>query len=222
MSQRPADQHPPEAPARPEAIPVAEPTLQNQYAENTAKRQAMQEPLFGARDTTSVFLGWEDDRRASSFGFGTLGSKKRSRARPILYQGDSHVMTIAPTGAGKGIGVIIPNLLRYTGTVIVIDPKGENYQVTARRRLEMGQKIIVLDPFHVATGTSDCLNPLDLFKLPRSIMECDAEMLASLLSVGHEFSREPYWDDTGRAILAALIAHIASTDRKSTRLNSSH
>jgi type IV secretion system protein VirD4 len=214
MSQRPADQPAHEAPTRPDPSPMPETTLNNQYAENTAKRQARQEPLFGASDTTSVFLGWEDDRRASSFGFGTSGAKKRSRARPILYQGDSHLMTIAPTGAGKGIGVIIPNLLRYTGTVIAIDPKGENYQVTARRRLEMGQKIIVLDPFHVATKVSDCLNPLDLFKLPRSIMECDAEMLASLLSVGHEFSREPYWDDTGRAILAALIAHIASTSDK--------
>jgi Type IV secretory system Conjugative DNA transfer len=124
MSQRPADQHAPSIPARPEPTPVAQTTLNSHYVDNTAKRQAKHEPLFGESETTSLFLGWEDDARASAFGFGTGGSKKRARTQPILYQGDSHLMTIAPTGAGKGVGVIIPNLLRYTGTVIAIDPKG--------------------------------------------------------------------------------------------------
>ncbi len=214
MSSTPADHREPDAHVPREPAPAVQTAVEGRYADNAATRRARAEPVFSSADTTSLFLGWEDDARAGSFGFGTAGAKKRPRARPILYHGDSHLMTIAPTGAGKGIGVIIPNLLRYTGTVIVIDPKGENYQVTARRRREMGQKIVVLDPFHVVTKTSDGLNPLDLFKLPRSIMECDAEMLSSLLSIGHEFSREPYWDDTARAILSALIAHIASTTAK--------
>jgi type IV secretion system protein VirD4 len=212
MAATPADRREPDLPVSKEPLPEVVADLEERYADNTSRRRARSEPLFSDTDTTSVFLGWEDDGRASSFGFGSNGSKKRPRATPVLYHGDSHLMTIAPTGAGKGIGVIIPNLLRYTGTVIAIDPKGENFQVTARRRREMGHKIVVLDPFHVVTKVSDCLNPLDLFHLPRSIMECDAEMLSSLLSVGHEFSREPYWDDTGRAILSALIAHVAATN----------
>ncbi|MGB1288308.1 MAG: type IV secretory system conjugative DNA transfer family protein, partial [Aggregatilineales bacterium] len=60
---------------------------------------------------------------------------------PIHYTGDSHLVTIAPTGAGKGRCAIIPNLLRYRGPVVVVDPKGENYAVTARTRREMGQKV---------------------------------------------------------------------------------
>lgn len=221
MSETPADRRELDLfPAREAAGPVQE-ALAERFADNAARRRARAEPMFAAADAASIFLGWEDDGRSSAFGFGASGQRKRPRAKPILYDGDSHLMTIAPTGAGKGIGVIIPNLLRYTGTVIAIDPKGENYQVTARRRRDMGQKIVVLDPFHVVTPISDALNPLDLFKLPRSILECDAEMLASLLSVGHEFSREPYWDDTARALLSALVAHIATTNPK-TSCNLNH
>jgi type IV secretory pathway TraG/TraD family ATPase VirD4 len=43
----------------------------------------------------------------------------------IEYSGDSHLMTIAPTGAGKGRSVIIPTLLTYPGPIIVVDPKAK-------------------------------------------------------------------------------------------------
>ena len=59
------------------------------------------------------------------------------RADPrLFYQG--HVLTVAPTGTGKGVGAVIPNLLTYEGSAIVLDIKGENYAVTARARAEHG------------------------------------------------------------------------------------
>lgn len=72
-------------------------------------------------------------------------------------------MTIASTGAGKGVGCIIPALLRQKGPVVVIDPKGGNYAVTARAMREMGQQVVLLDPFKF-TGVekTDSLNPLDM------------------------------------------------------------
>ena len=66
---------------------------------------------------------------------------------PLHYDGSAHLMTVAPTGTGKGRSVVIPTLLTYPGAVVVLDPKGENYQVTARARREMGQQVIRLDPF---------------------------------------------------------------------------
>src|SRR5262249_38890949 len=88
--------------------------------------------------------------------------------------------------------------------------KGEQYQVTGRRRREMGQQVVVLDPFHLVTDRSDSLNPLDLMTLPRSDIDSDAEMLASLLAVGNAFEREPYWNITANGWIAGLIAHSAS------------
>lgn len=130
----------------------------------------------------------------------------------ILYDGDGHLMTIAPTGSGKGRSVIIPNLLHFEGPVIVVDPKGENFKVTARRRREMGQAVYVLDPFRVMVDKSDCLNPLDIFDLSNADVETDAQMIAELLS-GDSFSaREPFWDISGRGLYSGLITFIADPD----------
>lgn len=179
-----------------------------------------QTPLENDRE---LLLGWDaEDLMNRPFGFAPVSRRiRRSNQQPLSYTGDSHLLTVAPTGAGKGRGVIIPNLLRYQGPVITIDPKGENYQVTARRRREMGQRVIVLDPFHIVEDKSDRLNPMDIFDLDKSILDCDAEMLASMLSVGHHFADDPFWSDSASAIMAGLIAHIASTFPKEERnLNS--
>jgi type IV secretion system protein VirD4 len=142
----------------------------------------------------------------------------RGHSQAVTFDGDSHLICCAPTGAGKGRGVLIPNLLTWPGSAIAIDIKGELYQVTSRRRREMGQQVVALDPFHLVTTRSDSLNPLDLLDLPRSDFDSDAEMIASLLAVGHEYSREPYWNDTANGLIAALIAHIASFRRKERHL----
>jgi type IV secretion system protein VirD4 len=166
-----------------------------------------------------LLLGWDaEDLMNRPFGFAPASRRiRRGSSQPLNYGGDSHLLTVAPTGAGKGRGVIIPNLLTYNGPVITIDPKGENYQVTARRRREMGQRVIVLDPFHIVTDKSDRLNPMDIFELDKSILDCDAEMLASMLSVGHHFADDPFWSDSASAIMAGLIAHVASTASKEDR-----
>src|SRR5262249_4764876 len=78
---------------------------------------------------------------------------------PLLYRGDGQLMIIAPTGVGKGVGVIIPNLLTYAGSMIVVDVKGENFQVTARYRRRIGQSVVVLVPFGLVTDSGDGLNP---------------------------------------------------------------
>ena len=78
------------------------------------------------------------------------------------WSGDGHIITVAPTRSGKGVGLVVPNLLHYPGSVLVIDPKGENYAITADFRRKMfRQEIICLDPFHVMTEETDSINPLD-------------------------------------------------------------
>jgi type IV secretion system protein VirD4 len=159
-----------------------------------------------------LFLGWAGTDHAPTLGFNPTAARQAARTA-LTYSGDGHLMTVAPTGAGKGVGLIIPTLLTYPGSVIVTDIKGENYQVTARYRREMGQQVVVLDPFGLVTAKdrADKLNPFDLFKVPGSDPESDAEMLAAQLAVGHEFSSDRYWEDTGRGLVAGLIADVATS-----------
>ncbi len=65
---------------------------------------------------------------------------------------DRHMITVAGSRAGKGVSVIIPNLIFYPGSVLAIDPKGELASITARRRAKgLSQKVFVLDPFDRTT-----------------------------------------------------------------------
>jgi type IV secretion system protein VirD4 len=112
----------------------------------------------------------------------------------------------------------MPNLLTFPGPMTAIDIKGELYQVTSRRRREMGHQVIAMDPFHLVTERSDSLNPLDLLQLPRADVDSDAEMLASLLAVGNQYSTDPFWNTTANGLIAALIAHIATYPEKERHL----
>ncbi len=171
----------------------------------------------------TLFLGWKNTNQPGDLGFHTVHDStpvSNEQHEPLLYTGDGHLMTIAPTGAGKGIGVIVPNLLTYPGSVIAVDIKGELTQITARRRAEMGQRVVILDPFKLVTNAdnpTDALNPFDLFTLPGADPESDAEMLASQFSVDHHFSTDRYWDDTGKGLTAGLIAHLATSAKLEDR-----
>ncbi len=174
----------------------------------------------GRPEVTDLLLGWKSDDNAKlPIGFGAPRAAEQAVAGevPILYGEDRHLVTIAPTGAGKGRGVIIPNLLRFEGSVIVIDPKGETWHVTARRRKEMGQEVRLLDPFGAVSKRTDSLNPFDLFDRPGALLDADAEMLASLLAGDVGFHKEPFWDNWGRSLMAGVIAAVAETSTKAER-----
>ena len=145
-----------------------------------------------------LLLGWE--------------SSPSGGLAPVIYTGDAPLLTSAPTGSGKGRGALIPNAILHPGSLISVDPKGEITQVVARRRVSLGQKLVVIDPFHVVWAESDGLNPLDLLELPGSDFEADSEMLASLLADGHHDHHQPYFSNSATALLSGLIAHIASAN----------
>jgi type IV secretory pathway TraG/TraD family ATPase VirD4 len=141
--------------------------------------------------------------------------------QPLTYEGDSHLMTIAPTGTGKGRSVIIPNLLTYTGPIVVVDPKGENYAVTARARREMGQTVVKLDPFGITQdGGCDSFNPFDILDFTQSSINDEARMLADLVMVGAKSLKEPFWDNWASTVIAGVViylAHLATDDDKHKR-----
>jgi type IV secretion system protein VirD4 len=133
---------------------------------------------------------------------------------PLLrYAGDAHLLTLAPTGAGKGIGCVIPNLLTYPGSVLVTDPKGENYAVTARRRRELGHHVVALDPFGLVGGTG-AFNPLDALDPEAPDAVDDAASLADLIVVREprESGDSVFWAEEAKALLTGLILHVASDD----------
>ena len=62
-----------------------------------------------------------------------LGDPKTG-APYVVAEDRPHVMMVAPTRAGKGVGFVIPNLLSFRGSAVTLDVKGELYRATARWR----------------------------------------------------------------------------------------
>ncbi len=139
--------------------------------------------------------------------------KPRSLGSPKLVEdhSDQHLLTIAPTGSGKGVSCIIPALLSWPGPMVVIDPKGENYAVTADYRRSLGQDIYVLDPFAVATSATDRLNPLDLLYLPGSESSDDIASIVAMMMNGTTFTKDPFWDNRAETLLTGLLAFLVET-----------
>jgi type IV secretion system protein VirD4 len=169
-------------------------------------------------DATPLLVGYQTDAPPSALPSTPIEGFSRHRQPPasqtppdpIYYDGTAHLMTVAPTGTGKGRGVVIPTLLTYPGSVVVLDPKGENYQVTARARREMGQHVIRLNPFGTNDKTSDAFNVLDVFDLPGIDVETEAQLMAELFSLGQKGHKEPFWDITATSLLAGVIGYVAT------------
>ena len=89
---------------------------------------------------------------------GKLG-KPNSKAEFISSTEIPHVMMVAPTRAGKGVGFVIPNLLSFAGSVVVLDVKGENFDKTSRLRAANGDEVFRFSPFDWANSTHR-YNPL--------------------------------------------------------------
>ena len=159
-----------------------------------------------------LLLGWtQAPQQRNPIGFVQPPFPEPQLPEPIFFEQEGHLLTIGPTGAGKGVSCIIPALLTYPGPVIVIDPKGEACQVTARRRRMMGQQVIRLDPFGVTTKDTDALNPLDILNLPDLEPEDEARALTDLLAGGVTSLRDAFWDNTSQAFLSGLMSYLATS-----------
>ncbi len=170
-------------------------------------------------DEHTLPLGWRQSSE-QPFGFASAAAAYRQTAEPLLYTGDGHLATFAPTGRGKGVSVIIPTLLTTRRPTIVLDLKGELFHVTAEQRRRMGQHVIAIDPFRIAVKQSDGLNPLDFFKLPGVDLESEAMTLAANLADGNTSTRERFWDLHGTALVSGLLAHFGGLkdDKQRTML----
>lgn len=124
----------------------------------------------------------------------------------VIDNSNTHIALIAPTRAGKGVGVIIPTLLNWQSSSIVLDLKKENYVKTAGFREKiLKHKIIKFAPHD---ENSSSYNPLAQIRLRTKYEYVDAQIIADILTDPGEGKARDHWVTQASALLVALILHV--------------
>ena len=148
-----------------------------------------------------------DVRLQNPFIFGKL-VREDGKDQVLAHDDNAHIVTVAGSRAGKGVSLIVPNLLSYKGSVIAVDPKGENANITAEwREEELKQEVIILDPFGETNFVSNSYNPLLFLNSKHKEFMDDITDLAEALIVRGN-SNDPHWDESARSMNKMVIKYI--------------
>lgn len=167
---------------------------------------------FARPDDTlgSAQFGSRADVNALAKNKGDLLIGRDTLGRLLRYDGPAHLITIAPTRSGKGVGTIIPNLLTANRSVVCIDPKGENARITLRQREKFGP-VHCLDPFGISGQISARYNPLDRLDASSIDLAEDAMTLGDAL-VFDEAETEAHWNEEAKALISGIILYVVCHD----------
>jgi type IV secretion system protein VirD4 len=120
-----------------------------------------------------------------------------------------HVILCGTPGSGKGVSIIIPNLLSwFRSSIICFTTKTDLYETTASRRAARGERIIRLAPFN---GGEDRFNPLDTIPRDSPMLVDSARALAEALVVRQGTENDPYWNDKSVQVICAALVLILLT-----------
>ncbi|BBJ94995.1 type IV secretory system conjugative DNA transfer family protein [Xanthomonas campestris pv. campestris] len=98
----------------------------------------------------------------------------------VRLPGQQFVILAAPTRSGKGVGIVIPNLLDYQGSVVVLDIKQENFDLTSGWRKSQGQEVFLFNPF-AEDGRTHRWNPLSYISPDPAFRVSDLMSVAAML-----------------------------------------
>ena len=142
---------------------------------------------------------------------GLIIGRDGPRGRLLRYDGPGHLLTIAPTRAGKGVGSILPNLLTADRPAIVIDPKGENHRVAGRARARFGP-VYALDPFRISGAKRVAYNPLAAIDPGgERLLEDAADIAEAIVADLGGDGDSAHWNGEARALISGLILHCVSS-----------
>ncbi len=134
------------------------------------------------------------------------------RGRYLRHDGPEHVLAVAPTRSGKGVGLVVPTLLTWPGSAIVHDIKGENWLLTAGWRAQFSH-CLLFDPTNPLSAR---FNPL--LEVRQGAQEVrDVQNIADIL-VDPEGAKErrDHWEKTAHALLTGAILHVLYAEEEKT------
>ncbi len=134
----------------------------------------------------------------------------RKGGRLLVFGGSEHVMLHAPTRTGKGVGVVIPNLLTWPDSVVVLDVKRENWEASAGFRAAHGQEVVLFDPLD-PEGRTARFNPLGHIDRADAVAVLDELQKLAVMLFPPPQHGDPFWAEAARTGLIGVGAYVAET-----------
>ncbi|MDG1436987.1 MAG: type IV secretory system conjugative DNA transfer family protein [Rickettsiaceae bacterium] len=125
-----------------------------------------------------------------------------------VADGFQHSLLFAPTGSGKGVGFVIPNLLFWEHSVIVHDIKLENHSLTSGWRAKQGQEVFVWEPSN-PDGITHCYNPIDFVSKKPGQMVDDVQKISNLI-----MPKQDFWENEARSLFLGVVLYLLADDTK--------
>ena len=126
----------------------------------------------------------------------------------LTYAGFQFVMLAAPTRSGKGVGVVIPNCLNYSDSLVVLDIKLENFDITSGFRAAHGQEVYLFSPFDT-NGRTHRYNPLSYISSDPAERIGDVDAIASALYAGDD--KDKFWSENAKDLFRGLCLLVLET-----------
>lgn len=124
----------------------------------------------------------------------------------LRHNGPEHVLTYAPTRSGKGVGLVIPTLLSWPHSAIIVDLKGELWDLTAGWRQQHAKNnVLRFDP--AAGQGSVRWNPLEEIRLATEHEVGDVQNLATIMVDPDGRGLETHWQKTSQSLLVGVMLH---------------
>ena len=147
---------------------------------------------------------------------GVILGQMRADGRYLRHDGPEHIMVMAPTRSGKGVGIIIPTLLTWPHSVLVMDIKSENWGKTAGFRKEKLKNIVLKFDPTASDGSSIRFNPLSEIRLRTNNEVRDVQNIADMLVDPQGTGQLDHWAKTGHALLVGVTLHLLYFNENAT------
>lgn len=127
----------------------------------------------------------------------------RHRGRYLYLNGQQFALLAAPTRSGKGVGIVIPNLLSYQDSVVVLDIKQENFDLTSGFRAAHGQEVYLFNPY-AEDGRSHRWNPLTYVASNPRFRVSDLTTLAAIIYSPTADGKDQFFKSQAQNLFVAL------------------
>lgn len=155
---------------------------------------------------------WRDMKKSGLTGNnGVMLGKYKNKY--IMSNTPTHVMVASPTRSGKGVGIVVPNILNFNGTVVCLDVKHENHELTSGFREQYG-KVFKWAPMS-EDNKSHCYNPFSSISKDKFRRVTELQIFADIL-IPDPPKGDPMWTTEARALFVGLALYVFETEEEPT------